>query len=79
MIKCLQIIGDMHGGLDVEKAKVGQTIVVKAVDENGKPTEWEAVDMPDSIGIGMELGIIDPVADENNVLFTDENGAIYSL
>lgn len=27
-------------------ATVGQTIVVKAVDENGKPTEWEAVDMP---------------------------------
>lgn len=25
-------------------AQVGQTIVVKAVDENGKPTEWEAVD-----------------------------------
>lgn len=26
-------------------ATVGQTIVVKAVDENSKPTEWEAVDM----------------------------------
>lgn len=26
-------------------AEVGQTIVVKAVDEDGKPTEWEAVDM----------------------------------
>ena len=25
-------------------ASIGQTIVVKAVDENGKPTEWEAVD-----------------------------------
>lgn len=24
-------------------AEVGQTIVVKSVDENGKPTEWEAV------------------------------------
>ena len=27
-------------------AEVGQTIAVKAVDENGKPTEWEAADMP---------------------------------
>lgn len=27
-------------------AEVGQTIVVKAVDESGKPTEWEAVDLP---------------------------------
>lgn len=26
-------------------ASVGQTIVVKSTDENGKPTEWEAVDM----------------------------------
>lgn len=26
-------------------AKVGQVIAVKAVDGNGKPTEWEAVDM----------------------------------
>lgn len=25
-------------------AEVGQTVVVKAVDENGKPTEWEVVD-----------------------------------
>ena len=29
------------------KASVGQTIVVKAVDGNSKPTEWEAVDFPD--------------------------------
>lgn len=27
----------------IQSAQVGQTIVVKAVDENGKPTEWEAV------------------------------------
>ena len=26
-------------------ASVGQTIVVKSVDENGKPTEWETVDL----------------------------------
>lgn len=26
-------------------AEAGQTIAVKAVDENGKPTEWEAVDI----------------------------------
>ncbi|MCI7325239.1 hypothetical protein MR657_07470 [bacterium] len=34
-------------------AEVGQTIVVKAVDENGKPTEWEAVDLPS--GGGQEI------------------------
>lgn len=29
----------------IQSAQVGQTIAVKAVDENGKPTEWEAVDV----------------------------------
>ena len=40
--------GDSNGGgIPVpEIAEVGQTIVVKAVDENGKPTEWEAADLP---------------------------------
>lgn len=67
------------GDMSVTGATVGQTIVVKAVDETGKPIAWEPVDMPDSMSIGMELGVIDPVVDENNVLYTDENGAIYSL
>ncbi len=30
-------------------AEVGQTIVVKAVDENGKPTEWEPVALPEQV------------------------------
>lgn len=29
----------------VATAEVGQTVVVKAVDENGKPTEWETADV----------------------------------
>lgn len=29
-----------------ETAEIGQTMAVKTIDENGKPTEWEAVDMP---------------------------------
>lgn len=29
----------------INSAAVGQTIVVKAVDANGRPTEWEAVDI----------------------------------
>lgn len=31
-------------------AQVGQTIVVSAVDENGRPTAWGAVDMPQGGG-----------------------------
>ena len=35
------------GGITVTNtAAVGQTIKVSAVDENGQPTEWEAVDIP---------------------------------
>lgn len=30
----------------VRTASPGQTIVVKSVDDTGRPTEWEAVDMP---------------------------------
>lgn len=35
-----------------QTASVGQTIVVKAVDKNGKPTEWEAADMGSGVGGG---------------------------
>lgn len=44
-------------------ATIGQTIVVKAVDENGAPTEWEAVDFPEVSGgeSGSGAGIIDVV------------------
>lgn len=31
-------------------AEIGQTIVVKSVDENGKPTEWESADLPSGGG-----------------------------
>ena len=36
------------GGIEVTGAEVGQTIVVKAVDENGKPTEWECAELNNS-------------------------------
>jgi len=37
-------------------ATVGQTIAVKAVDESGKPTEWEAVSMYTAAEIDAALG-----------------------
>lgn len=30
-------------------AEVGQTIVVSEIDENGKPTEWESVNLPEQV------------------------------
>ena len=49
---------DLHDAIDkymfehteipaLTNADVGQTIVVTAVDENGRPIEWEAVDFPE--------------------------------
>ena len=54
-------------------ASVGQTIRVSAVDENGQPTEWEAVDM--TSGDESELPLIQEYTieeeDVNTIEFTD--------
>ena len=42
-------VSDFGGIQSPTNAKVGQTIVVKAIDENGKPTEWEVEDKPDKL------------------------------
>lgn len=39
-------VGSTGSVPSIATASVGQTIVVKAVDDAGKPTEWEAVDLP---------------------------------
>lgn len=44
-----QRVGTAMGGIPVpETAAVGQTVAVRAVDADGKPTEWEAVELPES-------------------------------
>lgn len=37
------------GGVDVSGASVGQIIKVAAVDDTGKPTAWEPVDLPEQV------------------------------
>ena len=63
-------------------AEVGQTIVVKSVDENGKPTEWEAADFPEGGG-GEEWELIADVSiNEWASIFTidkDLNGNPFEL
>lgn len=55
------------GGITVTNtAAVGQTIKVSAVDENGQPTEWEAVDMA-SGGIDWQLVDSKTLPAENSV------------
>ena len=53
-------------------AYVGQLLIVKAVDENGKPTEWET---KNPIDIFAEFGF---TVDENGILicgFKNDTGA----
>lgn len=51
---------DEVGGIKVAStAEVGQTIVVKAVDAAGNPTEWECADLPSGGGYDavIDLGV----------------------
>lgn len=57
-------------------AEVGQAVVVKAVDENGKPTEWETVVLPSGGGEATEetwelLGDVTLEEDASSVIFSD--------
>ena len=64
----LNIPRGASGGVDVANAEVGQTIIVKAVDDNGKPTEWEAADMVS--GGGYELvGEAETIEDVASISF----------
>lgn len=45
-----------------ETAAVGQTIVVKSVDESGKPTEWQAADMPSGGTVDIPTELPNPFA-----------------
>ena len=44
--KLVEVPESSGGGIAVTGATVGQTVKISAVDENGVPTAWEAVDFP---------------------------------
>lgn len=63
-------------------ATVGQTVVVKAVDENGVPTEWEAADLPS--GGGTQWKLINTITTTEDALArvtctVDSNSKPFSL
>lgn len=67
------------GGIEVTGASVGQIIVVKAVDENGKPTEWECADLPSGGGSGGGSAVDIPTTlpNPNALTFTGAVEATY--
>ena len=80
--------GKDGAGMDVTGAKVGQIAKITAVDSAGKPTAWEAVDMP-SGGSGhwetvldtvWEQDVINPTAfDSETGIFTCAEGELNNL
>lgn len=77
---------DIPSGTDISlgvTATVGQTIKVKAVDADGKPTAWEAVDMTTSDTEVWELINTLTITEENAVAMfaidKDSNGKPFSL
>jgi hypothetical protein len=63
----------------VDTAEVGQTIVVKSVDENGKPTEWEAVDKANEVNHGRLLAEVNFTEETTGVTITDINADVIEL
>ena len=72
---------EISAGVDVSSAQVGQMIVIKTVDENEKPTEWEAVDKPAYIAnVRVDRGRYSFVDSSHETLLNAyNNGAIVGL
>ena len=51
--------GASGSGISVTGATVGQTVRIAAVDENGVPTAWEAVDMPNEEWVELVNATVD--------------------
>ena len=60
--------------LGLTSASVGQIIKVKAVDESGKPTAWEAADMPSGGGSNGGIHLIARVVTEANAASIEVTG-----
>lgn len=62
-----------------DTAEIGQTIVVKSVDENGKPTEWESADKADKVNHGRLLAEVAFTEDTTGVVVTNINADVTEL
>lgn len=80
--------GKDGAGMDVTGAKVGQIAKITAVDAQGKPTGWEAVDMPSDGTYTLPtasptvLGGVQPIAKTDAMtqsVGVDDAGALFTL
>ena len=70
------------GGTDVSlgltSVKTGQTVKVKSVDENGKPTEWEAADVSTFPGVTIPIvDSVDEMVDTSKQYILKSTGTIW--
>ena len=72
----------------ITTAAIGQVLIVKEIDNNGKPIEWEVSDFPknndiltenDALSLAIECGLVEPVMLNDNTIYTDSNGVIYTF
>ena len=76
----VRAVPDVH--LNITGATVGQIAKITAVDDNGKPTAWEAVDMPsgDKWELINEIEIPEGAEESNTLVINkDLNGNDFSL
>lgn len=79
--------GETGAGIDITGATVGQIAKITAVDDSGKPTAWEPVDMPSGGGhwetvldTVWEQDVINPTAfDSETGIFTCAEGELDNL
>ena len=65
--------GKDGAGMDITGATVGQIAKITAVDSDGKPTAWEAVDMPNG-GAGFTV-ILEQLFDDATAVSIDDDGS----
>lgn len=65
--------GPAGAGMDIIGATVGQIAKITAVDDSGKPTAWEAVDMPSGDGGDKQLVTIreDTLTEDTATIYVD--------
>ena len=65
--------GKDGAGMDITGAKVGQIAKITAVDSAGKPTAWEAVDMPSDVVV---VNITSTTDDKGNTTYLSDMTAV---
>lgn len=63
--------GETGSGIDITGATVGQIAKITAVDSSGKPTAWEAVDMPSGSSGGERWRLVRTITLAENVTSID--------